>query len=377
MVEELLGEDCRARSARQVGYLLSRRAFRRFRKRVDYSEYGGAPLLGVTASCIVGHGRSSAKAMRNAIAAWRIGSPTARVGRALEQRHRRSRGVARNDRLRVSRAGLAEGRHGPGAGRRVPRVPSRRSTRPTRRSASRSSQLVLRRPRGPADAHREHPAGDPDGQHRRLRGCSRRAGSRPALVAGHSLGEYSAHVAAGTFAFADAVRIVRRRGRYMQEGGAGGHRAPWRRCSALDGARCAQACDEAAEGEVVEPGQPQRAGAGRHCRHARAVARAGERAKARGARRVIPLPVSAPFHCALMQPARGAAGAGAAGARRRATRECRSWPTSTPSRSATRARRHRRAGARRCRRRCAGRMSCAGLRRRASARMLKWVRARC
>ena len=52
----------------RVGYLLSRRAFRRFRKRVDYSEYGGAPLLGVGGLCIVGHGRSSAKAVRNAVA---------------------------------------------------------------------------------------------------------------------------------------------------------------------------------------------------------------------------------------------------------------------------------------------------------------------
>jgi phosphate acyltransferase len=51
-----------------VGYLLSRQAFRRFRKRVDYSEYGGAPLIGVDGLCVVGHGRSSAKAVRNALA---------------------------------------------------------------------------------------------------------------------------------------------------------------------------------------------------------------------------------------------------------------------------------------------------------------------
>jgi phosphate acyltransferase len=67
-VEALLGEELRGTFSSQVGYLLSRRAFRRFRRRVDYSEYGGAPLLGVAGLAIVGHGRSSAKAVRNAIA---------------------------------------------------------------------------------------------------------------------------------------------------------------------------------------------------------------------------------------------------------------------------------------------------------------------
>ncbi|HXG88635.1 MAG TPA: phosphate acyltransferase PlsX [Vicinamibacterales bacterium] len=67
MVEELLGEELQSTFSSQVGYLLSRRAFRRFRKRVDYSEYGGAPLMGVAGVCIVGHGRSSAKAVRNAV----------------------------------------------------------------------------------------------------------------------------------------------------------------------------------------------------------------------------------------------------------------------------------------------------------------------
>ena len=68
MVEDLLGEELQSTFSAQVGYLLSRRAFRRFRKRVDYSEYGGAPLMGVAGLCIVGHGRSSAKAVRNAVA---------------------------------------------------------------------------------------------------------------------------------------------------------------------------------------------------------------------------------------------------------------------------------------------------------------------
>jgi glycerol-3-phosphate acyltransferase PlsX len=67
-VEALLGDELQGTFSSQVGYLLSRRAFRRFRRRVDYSEYGGAPLLGVAGLAIVGHGRSSAKAIRNAIA---------------------------------------------------------------------------------------------------------------------------------------------------------------------------------------------------------------------------------------------------------------------------------------------------------------------
>ena len=67
MVEDLLGEELQSTFSSQVGYLLSRRAFRRFRKRVDYSEFGGAPLLGVGGLCIVGHGRSSVKAVRNAV----------------------------------------------------------------------------------------------------------------------------------------------------------------------------------------------------------------------------------------------------------------------------------------------------------------------
>jgi glycerol-3-phosphate acyltransferase PlsX len=67
-VETLLGDELRGTFSSQVGYLLSRRAFRRFRRRVDYSEYGGAPLLGVAGLAIVGHGRSSANAIRNAVA---------------------------------------------------------------------------------------------------------------------------------------------------------------------------------------------------------------------------------------------------------------------------------------------------------------------
>ena len=127
-------------------------------------------------------------------------------------------------------------------------------------------------------------------------------GLRPSFVAGHSLGEYSAHVAAGTFSFADAVRIVRRRGRYMQEAvpvGVGAMAA----VLGLDRAKVAQACEDAAQGEVVSPANLNAPGQVVIAGTTAAVARAGERAKALGAKRVVSLPVSAPFHCALMKPA--------------------------------------------------------------------------
>jgi [acyl-carrier-protein] S-malonyltransferase len=130
----------------------------------------------------------------------------------------------------------------------------------------------------------------------------RARGIEPAFVAGHSLGEYSAHVAAGTIEFADAVRIVRRRGRYMQEAvpvGAGAMAA----VLGADEALVSRACAEAADGEVVSPANLNAPGQIVIAGTAAAVARAGERARALGARRVVPLPVSAPFHCALMKPA--------------------------------------------------------------------------
>jgi [acyl-carrier-protein] S-malonyltransferase len=127
-------------------------------------------------------------------------------------------------------------------------------------------------------------------------------GLRPSFVAGHSLGEYSAHVAAGTIGFSDAVKLVRRRGRYMQEAvpvGAGAMAA----ILGLDADRVRQACEEAAKGEVVSPANINGAGQVVIAGTRDAVRRASERAKALGAKRAIPLPVSAPFHCALMKPA--------------------------------------------------------------------------
>jgi [acyl-carrier-protein] S-malonyltransferase len=127
-------------------------------------------------------------------------------------------------------------------------------------------------------------------------------GIHPGIVAGHSLGEYSANVAAGTFAFGDALRIVRRRGRYMQEAVPVGEGA-MAAILGLDAEKVAQACAEAADGEVVSPANLNGAGQIVIAGTREAVRRAGERAKALGARRIVPLAVSAPFHCALMKPA--------------------------------------------------------------------------
>ena len=130
----------------------------------------------------------------------------------------------------------------------------------------------------------------------------REAGIAPDYVAGHSLGEYSALVAAGSLRFADAVRLVRKRGQYMQQAvpqGVGAMAAILK----LPEGKLDQILAEAAQGEVLSaanlnsPDQVVIAG------HTAAVNRAAELAKAAGARRAVLLPVSAPFHCALMQPA--------------------------------------------------------------------------
>jgi [acyl-carrier-protein] S-malonyltransferase len=127
-------------------------------------------------------------------------------------------------------------------------------------------------------------------------------GLRPDFVAGHSLGEYSANVAAGTFSFADALRIVRRRGCYMQEAVPVGEGA-MAAILGLDADAVARACADGSQGEVVSPANLNGAGQVVIAGTRDAVKRAGERAKALGAKRVIPLTVSAPFHCALMKPA--------------------------------------------------------------------------
>ncbi len=127
-------------------------------------------------------------------------------------------------------------------------------------------------------------------------------GVQPEWVAGHSLGEYSAHVAAGTLSFADAVRTVRSRGRYMQEAvpvGAGAMAA----LLGMESEKVLQICKDAAQGEVCEPANrnspEQVVISGNRGAVERAVALATER----GAKKAVLLPVSAPFHCSLMQPA--------------------------------------------------------------------------
>src|SRR5881296_1797027 len=127
-------------------------------------------------------------------------------------------------------------------------------------------------------------------------------GIRPAFVAGHSLGEYSAHVVAGTISFADAVRTVRNRGKYMQEAvpvGMGAMAA----ILGMSSEEVTAICSEAAQGEVCEPANINSAEQIVISGHKHAVERATRLASARGAKRAVMLPVSAPFHCSLMKPA--------------------------------------------------------------------------
>jgi [acyl-carrier-protein] S-malonyltransferase len=137
-------------------------------------------------------------------------------------------------------------------------------------------------------------------------------GVRPDWVAGHSLGEYSALVAAGAIGLGDALRTVRRRGEYMQEAvpvGVGAMAA----ILGLDLASVEAACREAAGGEVVTPANVNSPGQVVIAGHAAAVDRASELCSSRGAKRAVRLPVSAPFHCALMKPAQDRLAADLAG----------------------------------------------------------------
>lgn len=135
-----------------------------------------------------------------------------------------------------------------------------------------------------------------------LRVFEAEAGLKPLLVAGHSLGEYSALVAAGAMSFADAVRTVRARGTFMQEAVPVGVGA----MAAILGVEpdvLSAICEEAAQGEVVSPANFNSPGQIVIAGHAGAVNRAIEIAKAKGYRKAMLLPVSAPFHCSLMKPA--------------------------------------------------------------------------
>ena len=124
----------------------------------------------------------------------------------------------------------------------------------------------------------------------------------PRFAAGHSLGEYSAHVAAGTLDFVEAVRTVRNRGRYMQEAvpaGEGGMAA----ILGMGLEQLQQVCHDAAQGEVVSPANINSPDQIVISGHQKAVERAADLARQRGAKKAVMLVVSAPFHCSLMQPA--------------------------------------------------------------------------
>jgi [acyl-carrier-protein] S-malonyltransferase len=121
-------------------------------------------------------------------------------------------------------------------------------------------------------------------------------------LAGHSLGEYSAHVASGTFSFADAIRTVRSRGMYMQQAvpvGVGAMAA----ILGMDSAKVTAVCQDAAQGEVCEPANINSPEQIVISGNTAAVERAAKLADERGAKRAKLLPVSAPFHCSLMKPA--------------------------------------------------------------------------
>jgi [acyl-carrier-protein] S-malonyltransferase len=125
---------------------------------------------------------------------------------------------------------------------------------------------------------------------------------RPSFVGGHSLGEYSAHVCSGTITFADAVRTVRNRGKYMQQAvpvGVGAMAA----ILGMDLAKVTAVCHDAAQGEVCEPANINSSEQIVISGNTAAVERAAKLAEERGAKKAKLLPVSAPFHCSLMKPA--------------------------------------------------------------------------
>jgi [acyl-carrier-protein] S-malonyltransferase len=130
----------------------------------------------------------------------------------------------------------------------------------------------------------------------------REKGLKPSFVAGHSLGEYSAHVAAGTLTFADAVRTVRNRGKYMQEAvpvGVGAMAA----ILGMPEEKVTAVCVDAADGEVCQAANINSGEQVVISGNSGAVERAAKLAGERGAKRAVMLPVSAPFHCSLMKPA--------------------------------------------------------------------------
>lgn len=134
------------------------------------------------------------------------------------------------------------------------------------------------------------------------RAYKEQGGETPAYLAGHSLGEYSALVCAGVLSLEDAVKLVEKRGQYMQQAVPAGTGA-MAAIIGLDDAVIAQACNDAAQGEVVSPVNYNSPGQIVIAGNKAAVERAMELCKEAGAKRALPLPVSVPSHCALMKPA--------------------------------------------------------------------------
>lgn len=129
-----------------------------------------------------------------------------------------------------------------------------------------------------------------------------KGGQTPSMMAGHSLGEYSALVCAGVLDFAEAIKLVELRGKLMQEAVPAGTGA-MQAIIGLDDAAIRQACEEVAQGQVVSPVNFNSPGQVVIAGNKEAVERAGAACKAAGAKRALPLPVSVPSHCALMKPA--------------------------------------------------------------------------
>jgi phosphate acyltransferase len=222
VIEQLLGEELQSTFSTRVGYLLSQRAFRRFRKRVDYSEYGGAPLLGVNGACIIGHGRSSVKADSERRG---HGPPLRRLARH-QPSCARPRGRAGDHRAVIAFIFPGQGSQKVGMGRALADAVAACRAVFDEADAALGESLSRVCFEGPAEQLTMTEYTQPAILTVSVAAARLLAerGIQPDVVAGHSLGEYSAHVAAGTFAFGDAVRIVRRRGRLHAAGRARGRR---------------------------------------------------------------------------------------------------------------------------------------------------------